>query len=581
MPEVPPSPDYVPGPEGPPSPRSTLLGARGGARKHAPPSPIYYTFCSGASLPPESYRLLLIPADQDPYLAYSRHRQDVHPTLGDGTDLWEIPTARIRQRDALPSPIHETEMPEMVTQLRKSPRPYYSCPEDEVEESGWRGHRGAARQSHQEIAGQTTLRGGNQSEKPESNILYRDRPFHNALPSDKMEAKIISVPLGHCSITCRRQSMILLDLLKADYRRTETVSGENGTKRKAHEVKPRYNSPTITDTHTATSVTSAQLQAMIDEGVTAVLAARATTRNGDDSHTSGNRAQKGVVDLTQCLRGWIPVFRLSTCIVEESSEVCTLSLALLCDKIFLKRLTKIEGMSGGTCPTLSTQCCGIEAENHAVAIEIADLNLIDRRINTWLRDRQKTRGSLKTLLEITKTNNQTKDRTQAGLMLSGTCGAPGHFKKDCPQWKNKNQGNGKGVARAYAVGVAGQNPNNNVVTEVEINVGLRLNIISVHQGQNVSGVQGCPVYFGTNLPSRRLRQVKKKQLKIYQIVKNSRSISLRTCQVFHIPDKWNFTSILLPGAAPVHGHLIRLAPSEMKELVDQLQELSRQRLYNT
>ncbi|GKF69878.1 hypothetical protein Tco_0202935, partial [Tanacetum coccineum] len=37
-----------------------------------------------------------------------------------------------------------------------------------------------------------------------------------------------------------------------------------------------------------------------------------------------------------------------------------------------------------------------------------------------------------------------------------------HFRKDCPQWKNKNQGNGNGVARAYAVGVAGQNPNNNV-----------------------------------------------------------------------------------------------------------------------
>ncbi|GJW76604.1 putative reverse transcriptase domain-containing protein [Tanacetum coccineum] len=44
------------------------------------------------------------------------------------------------------------------------------------------------------------------------------------------------------------------------------------------------------------------------------------------------------------------------------------------------------------------------------------------------------------------------------------CGTPGHFKKDCPQWKNKNQGNGNTVARAYAVGVAGQNPNNNVVT---------------------------------------------------------------------------------------------------------------------
>ncbi|GKA83731.1 hypothetical protein Tco_0805326 [Tanacetum coccineum] len=39
----------------------------------------------------------------------------------------------------------------------------------------------------------------------------------------------------------------------------------------------------VIDTHTTTSVTSAQLQAMIDEGGTAVLAARAMTRNGDDS----------------------------------------------------------------------------------------------------------------------------------------------------------------------------------------------------------------------------------------------------------------------------------------------------------
>ncbi|GJS46408.1 reverse transcriptase domain-containing protein [Tanacetum coccineum] len=28
--------------------------------------------------------------------------------------------------------------------------------------------------------------------------------------------------------------------------------------------------------------------------------------------------------------------------------------------------------------------------------------------------------------------------------------APSHFKKDCPQWKNKNQGNGNGVAKLYA-----------------------------------------------------------------------------------------------------------------------------------
>ncbi|GKE48722.1 putative reverse transcriptase domain-containing protein [Tanacetum coccineum] len=40
-------------------------------------------------------------------------------------------------------------------------------------------------------------------------------------------------------------------------------------------------------TTTTTSVTNAQLQAMIDQGVTAALAARDAIRNGDDIHTSG------------------------------------------------------------------------------------------------------------------------------------------------------------------------------------------------------------------------------------------------------------------------------------------------------
>ncbi|GJY73697.1 hypothetical protein Tco_0478128 [Tanacetum coccineum] len=45
--------------------------------------------------------------------------------------------------------------------------------------------------------------------------------------------------------------------------------------------------PTAT---TTTTVTNAQLQAMIDQGVTTALAARDTTRNDVDSHTSGTGA---------------------------------------------------------------------------------------------------------------------------------------------------------------------------------------------------------------------------------------------------------------------------------------------------
>ncbi|GJV62514.1 hypothetical protein Tco_1473342 [Tanacetum coccineum] len=109
--------------------------------------------------------------------------------------------------------------------------------------------------------------------------------------------------------------------------------------------------PPVADPTTTTSVTSAQLQAMIDQGVTAVLAARDTTRNGDDSHTSGTgvrrneravrectyqdfmkcqplffRGIEGVVDLTQWFERMETVFRISNCTVENQVKFATCTL---------------------------------------------------------------------------------------------------------------------------------------------------------------------------------------------------------------------------------------------------------------
>ncbi|GJS03053.1 reverse transcriptase domain-containing protein [Tanacetum coccineum] len=55
-------------------------------------------------------------------------------------------------------------------------------------------------------------------------------------------------------------------------------------------------------------------------------------------------------------------------------------------------------------------------------------------------------------------NNPRAQWVNTNAIVCFEYGAPGHFRNNCPQWKNKNQGNGNGVARAYAVGVAGQNP---------------------------------------------------------------------------------------------------------------------------
>ncbi|GJR71079.1 putative reverse transcriptase domain-containing protein [Tanacetum coccineum] len=81
----------------------------------------------------------------------------------------------------------------------------------------------------------------------------------------------------------------------------------------------------VTDPTTTTSVTSAQLQAMIDEGVTAVLAARATTRNGDDSHTTGTKDGGRLDQWFERMEQRSFMFRMNvTAPLGESSEVCHL-----------------------------------------------------------------------------------------------------------------------------------------------------------------------------------------------------------------------------------------------------------------
>ncbi|GJU97839.1 putative reverse transcriptase domain-containing protein [Tanacetum coccineum] len=170
------------------------------------------------------------------------------------------------------------------------------------------------------------------------NRLDSDRPFYRrtALLIEE-EARLTPTVKAHIEITelqaaDRRRQAVITDLLKADYRRqrqlAETLkivkslkaqmtelqrqqgpakdpaepelprggrsipSGKMAPRGRPTRLNPGTTPPPVTDPTTTTSVTSAQLQAMIDEGVTAVLAARATTRNGDDSHTSGTGVRR-------------------------------------------------------------------------------------------------------------------------------------------------------------------------------------------------------------------------------------------------------------------------------------------------
>ncbi|GJU18176.1 putative reverse transcriptase domain-containing protein [Tanacetum coccineum] len=64
---------------------------------------------------------------------------------------------------------------------------------------------------------------------------------------------------------------------------------------------------------------------MINQGVTAALAAHDANRAGDDSHTSGT-GTKGVVELTQWFERMETVFRISHCSVENQIKFSTCTL---------------------------------------------------------------------------------------------------------------------------------------------------------------------------------------------------------------------------------------------------------------
>ncbi|GJV14353.1 putative reverse transcriptase domain-containing protein, partial [Tanacetum coccineum] len=120
---------------------------------------------------------------------------------------------------------------------------------------------------------------------------------------------------------------------------------------KTTRLNPDATPTPVTDTHTTTSVTNAQIQAMINEGVTAALAARDATRNGDDSHTSGTGARRpvqvarectypdflkcqplnfkgteGVVGLTQWFEKMESVYSISNCTVACQVKFATCTL---------------------------------------------------------------------------------------------------------------------------------------------------------------------------------------------------------------------------------------------------------------
>ncbi|GJW26628.1 putative reverse transcriptase domain-containing protein [Tanacetum coccineum] len=173
------------------------------------------------------------------------------------------------------------------------------------------------------------------------------------------------------------------------------------------------------------------------------------------------------------------------------------------------------------------------------------------------------------------TNNQRG--TRAGQKATCyECSAQGNFKRECPKLKNNNHGNqggnGNDPVKVYVVGHVGTNPDSNVVTElVSLNVIIGMDWLAKYQAVIVCAEKIVRIPWGNETL---IVRVEEKRLEDVPIVKDFLKVFPEDLSGIPPTRQVEFQIDLVPSASPVARAPYRLAPSEMKELSEQLKELS-------
>ncbi|GKE39264.1 putative reverse transcriptase domain-containing protein, partial [Tanacetum coccineum] len=276
---------------------------------------------------------------------------------------------------------------------------------------------------------------------------------------------------------------------------------ENGTKKRTTRLNPET-TPAATAA-TTTTVTNAQLQAMIDQGVTVFLAARDANTNGVDSHNSRTGARRNERATRNALTWWnshvrtvgndiayamtwtelkkkmtdkycprTKIKKLEVKLWElkvKGTDVIgynQLFLALLCGIMFPEESDKIEKYVSGLPDMIYESVVASKPKTMQEATEMA-IEVMDKRIHTFANFGHFARD-YRSMANANHANYQ-RGMGSGQKHTCFECEAQGHFKRECPKLKNNNNcgnqvGGGNAPAKVYAVGHAGTNPDSNVVT---------------------------------------------------------------------------------------------------------------------
>nr|GFB59008.1 reverse transcriptase domain-containing protein [Tanacetum cinerariifolium] len=169
----------------------------------------------------------------------------------------------------------------------------------------------------------------------------------------------------------RRRQTVILELLMIDHRRSTEISELRTALQGQKQMAPRKTTRSIADQETinATTVTNAQLQAMIDQGVTVALAAR-----------DAQRSTEGVASLSQWCERMESVFHISNCAAENQVKfaTCTLhSIALTWWNTHIQTIghEAAYGMTWKTLMKMMTEKCCPQNEIRKLEMELWDLKV--------------------------------------------------------------------------------------------------------------------------------------------------------------------------------------------------------------
>nr|GEW73039.1 hypothetical protein [Tanacetum cinerariifolium] len=326
---------------------------------------------------------------------------------------------------------------------------------------------------------------------------------------------------------------------------------------------------------------------------------------------------------------------------------CFQELTLICTKFVANETEKIDKYIGELPDNIYGRVKACKPKTLDETIELAN-DLMDQKLRTMQKGRLTTKGRLMIHPETTMVINNNPPRGRMSPRSSGNtnvvnsqrnngvnpkgngcfkCGAPGHFKRDCPKLNNKDGGNINAQGWVYAVGNAkkkgnaSRDPDSNVVTgnsyDVELADGKIVGVDTIMRGCTLNflnhpfNIDLMPVELG-NFDViigmdwlRRCHTVIMCDEKLVRVPygnetlifhgdesndeKESRLtiISCSKAQEYIVKGLFpedlpglpparpvEFQIDLIPGAAPVARAPYQLAQSKMKELSEQLQELS-------